>query len=73
VEQYRFEVAVVAIIFDLGNIRFGHFKGGVPKWRRSAKFFIKNWQSILISATAGRACFYGLLGVGAAFALLVHG
>jgi hypothetical protein len=29
-----FELAVVATMFAIGNIVFGHFEEGTPKWRR---------------------------------------
>ena len=71
-EPYWFEVAVIASIFALGNIFFGHFEEGVPKWRKVIRFFALTGLAVLISATAGRVWFYGFLGLGAAFALVVH-
>jgi hypothetical protein len=73
VEPYWFEVAVVASTFALGNILFGHFEEGVPKRRKVLKFFALTGLAVLISATAGRAWFYGFLGLGATFVLVVHG
>jgi len=30
-------VAITAIIFTIGNILFGHFNEGTPKWKRVTK------------------------------------
>ena len=49
-----FEVAIVASLFAIGNILFGHFEEGTPKWRRMAKFFLFIGLTMLISKTAGR-------------------
>ena len=35
-----FEVAVVATIFAIGNILFGHFEAETPKWRRVSKVIL---------------------------------
>ena len=71
-EPYWFEVAVVASVFALGNILFGHFEEGVPKWRKVLKFFALTGLAVLISTVAGRAWFYGFLGLGAAFVLATN-
>jgi hypothetical protein len=55
------EVAVIASIFAVGNILFGHFEEGTPKWRRVTKFFLFVGLSVLISATAGRFWFFVIL------------
>lgn len=72
-EPYWFEVAVMASIYALGTILFGHFEEGVPKWRRVAKFVVLTGLAVLLSAAAGRAWFYGFLGLGVVFALVIHG
>lgn len=48
------EIAIVATIFAIGNILFGHFEVETPKWRRVLKVFIILGLTGLISATAGR-------------------
>lgn len=35
-----FEVAVVSVIYALGNILFGHFEEQTSKWRRVAKYLL---------------------------------
>ena len=34
------DVAVMASVFAVGNILFGHFEERTPKWRRVLKFFL---------------------------------
>jgi len=48
------DVAVMATLFALGNILFGHFEERTPKWRRVLKFFLFTGLIALISSTAGR-------------------
>ena len=71
-EPYWFEVAVMASIFALGQMLMGHFEERVPKWKKVAKFFAMTGLAVLISAWAGRPWFYGFLGFGLVFALVVH-
>jgi|SRR5436190_3633590 len=35
-----FEVAIVSIVFALGNMFFGHFEERSPKWRRLVKYIV---------------------------------
>ena len=53
-----FEVAVVATLFAIGNIVFGHFEERTPKWRRIAKLFLFMALSVAISARFGRFWFW---------------
>jgi hypothetical protein len=48
------DVAVVAMMFAVGSIVFGHFEEGTPKWRRVLKLFVFTGLVALISSTAGR-------------------
>jgi hypothetical protein len=66
------EVAIVASMFAVGNILFGHFEEGAPKWRRVAKFFLTVGAVVLVSATAGRAWAFALIGVMLAGAAVIH-
>ncbi len=43
------------------------------RWRKVLKFFALTGLAVLISAVAGRAWFYGFLGLGSAFVPVVHG
>ena len=67
-----FEVAIVSGIFAVGNIFFGHFEEGTPKWRRVGKLFLFLGLAILITATAGRAWFFVFLGIMLTLALVIH-
>ena len=67
-----FEIALLTSIFALGNIWFGHFEAGTPKWRRSTKFFVLVGLAILITQTLGRPWFYGFLGLLSFAVLVVH-
>lgn len=67
-----FEVAVVASIFAVGNILFGHFEEGTPKWKRIGKFFLFVGIAVLIPETAGRFWFFVFLGIMLLFVLIIH-
>ena len=67
-----FEVAVVASIFAVGNILFGHFEEGIPKWKRIGKFFLFTGIAVLISATVGRFWFFVFLGIMLLFVFIIH-
>lgn len=67
-----FEVALVASIFAVGNILFGHFEERTPKWRRVVKLFLFITLAVLISATVGRIWFFVFLGTMFMFALVIH-
>lgn len=67
-----FEVAVVASIFAVGNILFGHFEEGIPKWKRIGKFFLFTGIAVLISETVGRFWFFVFLGILLLFVLIIH-
>lgn len=70
---YWFEVAVIFGICALGNIFFGHFEEYTPKWRRVAKPFVLGGVSVLISALAGRAWFFALMGAFTLAFAIIHG
>ena len=66
------DIAIVACIFAVGNILFGQFEEGVPKWKRVAKFFLTIGLVALISATAGRAWVFVLVGAMLSGAVVIH-
>jgi hypothetical protein len=66
------DVAIVAIIFALGNILFGHFEEGVPKWKRATKFLLVMGLVALISATVGRTWVFVLIGAMLLGAVIIH-
>ena len=67
-----FEIAVIASIFAVGNILFGHFEEGTPKWRRVFKFFLFIALTALITSTLGRLWFFAFLGLTLIFPLVIH-
>jgi hypothetical protein len=67
-----FEVALVATIFAIGNILFGHFETETPKWRRVLKVILMLAVTRAISAELGRPWSYLFIGVLIVFVLIVH-
>jgi hypothetical protein len=67
------DVAVMATLFALGNILFGHFEERTPKWRRVLKFFVMVTAVTAISATAGRAWSAALVGTLLGIVAVIHG
>ena len=67
------DVAVIAGMFAVGNILFGHFEEHTPKWRRILKLFIVTGLVALISSTAGRIWSVALVGTMFAVVLYLHG
>ena len=49
-----FEVAIVSMIYALGNILFGQFEEQTPKWRRVGKYLLTVVVIIAISVYFGR-------------------
>ena len=70
--MYWMEVAVVASIFAVGNIVFGHWELGTPKWRRVLKFVVFVGITVGLSAGLGRRWAFGFLGVLGVAVLVVH-
>jgi len=66
------EIAVVAIIFAVGNIVFGHWEERTPKWRRLLKFTLMTGLVVGISATAGRRWAFAFLGLLGVAVVIVH-
>jgi hypothetical protein len=66
------DVAVVAMMFGVGSIVFGHFEERTPKWRRVLKLFVATGLVALISSTAGRIWSAALLTAIVGAAALIH-
>ena len=49
-----FEVAIVSIIYAIGNMVFGHFEEQTPKWRRVTKYILTIIVIIILSVYFGR-------------------
>lgn len=56
-----FEVAVVSTLFAVGNLLFGHFEEGTPKWRRLLKLALVMLAAVSISGYFGREWFWAFL------------
>ena len=67
-----FEVALVATIFAVGNIVFGHFEAETPKWRRVLKVFLVLAITRLIATLLGRSWVYVFIGLLVVAFLVVH-
>jgi hypothetical protein len=67
-----FDVAVVAVMFAVGNILFGHFEEHRPKARRVLKFALFVAVTLVLSANGLRWVAYGAMGVLAVAAAYIH-
>ncbi len=67
-----FEIAVIATIAAVGNILFGHFEEGTPKWRRVTKIFVIMAVAVFISHTFGRFWFYVMLAAMTVAVTIIH-
>lgn len=72
-ETLWFEVAVVSIIFALGNILFGHFEERTPRWKPILKYIATLVIVVLLSVYAGRSVSMGLLAFMFLPLLYIHG
>jgi hypothetical protein len=68
-----FEVALVATIFAVGNILFGHFEERTPKWRRVTKVIVFLAVTRLITVQFGRPWSYLVIAVPLTLVLVIHG
>jgi len=53
-DSYWFEIAIVSIVYAVGNITFGHFEEQTPKIRRLAKYVLTLAIIVALSAYFGR-------------------
>lgn len=67
-----FEVAVVSIIYAIGNMIFGHFEEQTPKLRRVGKYFLTLIIITAISHYLGRTVAMMVLGAAFLPVLYVH-
>ncbi|HZP46903.1 MAG TPA: hypothetical protein VFB07_00085 [Vicinamibacterales bacterium] len=66
------DVAVMASLFAVGTIVFGHFEAGVPKWRRVLKLAIALGATALVDAVGGRVWAWAFIAGALTFGLTVH-
>src|SRR5437762_14137985 len=68
-----FEVAIVSIIYAVGNIVFGHFEEQTPKFRRIGKYILTLIIVCLVSVYLGRTIAMSFIAVFLIPLLYVHG
>lgn len=69
---YWFELAVIFGLTAFGGFFFGHFEERTPRWRKVLKTVLIGAVAVTVSATAGRAWFFVLLGVMSGLVVIVH-
>jgi hypothetical protein len=67
-----YEVAIIALIFAIGNILFGHFEERTPKWRGLLKIILFIGIGLFISYYAGRNWFHIFLCIMFIPVLIIH-
>ncbi len=72
-DTYWFDVAIMALLFALGNILFGHFEAHRSPWRRVVKMAIGLPLFVGLSVVAGRGWMYALMGATLVALVVVHG
>ena len=68
-----YEIAIISMIFAVGNILFGPFEEQTPRWRRLLKFLLFLVIFLSVSYYAGRNWFHIALGISIIFPLVIHG
>ena len=66
------DIAAATMLFAIGNIFFGHFEYGLPKWKRLLKLFMFVGLTALIASRGGHAGTAAWFVVAATFGLSVH-
>ena len=70
---YWFEVAIVCGLACIGSVVFSVFAEQEPKWRRIVKLLVGVAVAVFVSATAGRAWFFALVGAMMVALAVIHG
>ena len=68
-----FEIAIVSIVFAVGNMVMGHFEEQTPKVRRVGKYVLIVILVCLISFYAGRSVAMIIVGLSVLPILYIHG
>lgn len=68
-----FEVAIVSIIFAVGNMLMGHFEERTSKVRRVGKYLLTTLIICLISVYAGRNVSLAILALSILPIIYIHG
>ena len=69
---YWFDIALVSLIFAMGNILFGHFEEHRPKLRRLLKVVSVLGVSLMLSYFKLRWVFYSVLSASALGVAYIH-
>lgn len=72
-ESLWFEIAIVSIVFAIGNMVMGHFEERTPKFRRVGKYILIVAIVCVISVLFGRAVSMIVLGASFLPILYIHG
>ena len=72
-ESHWFEIAIVSIVFALGNILFGQFEERTPKVRRVGKYVLMLSLILAISTVFGRTVAMSILGFMVLPFIYIHG
>src|SRR5262245_25437536 len=67
-----FDLAVVGVMFAVGNILFGHFEEHRPKARRLLKFALFLAATVVLSLNGLRWLTYGAMGLLAVYTAYIH-
>ena len=71
-ESLWFEIAIVSIVYAIGNIVFGHFEEQTPKLRRVGKYIITLIIICILSIYFGRTVAMIVLGIFFLPVLYIH-
>lgn len=67
-----FEIAVMALLFAVGNIFFGHWEIMTPKWKKLLKLVVFIGLTILITCFFGRTGFFIFLVIMFLLVIFIH-
>ncbi len=67
-----FEIAIVSVVFALGNILFGHFEEEIPKVKRMAKYVLFLSIVVCLSIFVSRTISMIFLGLSLLPAVYIH-
>ena len=67
-----FEIAIMSLIFAVGNIFFGHWEIMTPKWKRFLKLVLFIGLTMLITYFFDRTGFFIFVGIMLLLVVFVH-
>ncbi|MEZ4777728.1 MAG: hypothetical protein R3D00_31430 [Bacteroidia bacterium] len=72
-QSFWFDIAIVSIIYAVGNMTFGHFEEQTPKFRRVGKYLLTIVIVCLLTHYFGRTVSMGFLGLFLVPFFYIHG